>query len=384
MTEIGLYIHVPFCATKCGYCDFYSAVPTAGAFEPLVDALLTEIHQTVDRRDARIVTIFAGGGTPTLLPAPSLHRLFAELGKLVAQHRPIEFTVEANPASMDEQKAAILKENGVTRISMGAQSFHPNELHTLERIHSPQDIAQSSAIIYRAGFAHFNLDLIFGIPGQTPESLGESLQQAIELGPDHLSCYGLTFEPGTPLYNQRETGANQPMDEDLETELYTLAMDRLTAAGFEQYEISNYAKPGGRCEHNLRYWRNQPVISVGPSAASYFEGRRWKNVPDTAEYVRRMRSGLDPTLECEMLSPYERAGETAMLQLRLIEGIGCAEFERLTGFDPHRLFQETIARHAEAGLLSADAHRIALTRTGRLVADAIMADFLAPSMVSTS
>ncbi len=384
MIETGLYIHVPFCATKCGYCDFYSTVPTVGAFEPLVNALLEEIERAIAGRDIRIVTIFAGGGTPTLLPPELLARLFGALGKIAAHHRPIEFTVEANPASLDETKAAILKENGVTRISMGAQSFHPNELHTLERIHNPDDIPVSAAIIREAGFAHFNLDLIFGIPGQTAASWTESLRRAIKEKPDHLAFYGLTFEPDTPLWHQRATGAIKSVDEELETELYLLALHELQAAGYEQYEISNYAKPDGKCEHNLRYWRNQPVIGVGPSAAGYFEGQRWKNVPDTAEYVRRTRAGLDLAIDRETLSPLERAGETAMLQLRLIEGIQCDAFRRDTGFDPQQLFSEIIDRHSAAGLLTADSRRIALTGNGRLVADSIMADFLAPVMAGST
>ncbi len=378
MTDIGLYIHVPFCATKCGYCDFYSHVPAPGAFEPLVDALLAELAQQVLARDVRVVTLFAGGGTPTLLPPASLRRLFAALRPVVQRHHPIEFTVEANPASLTDAKAAILREAGVTRISMGAQSFHPHELRALDRIHCPADIPRSAEIIHRAGFEHFNLDLIFGIPGQSRASLLESIRRAVDLGPDHLAGYGLTYEPDTPLRARRDAGLIRSANEDLEADFYELIMDRLGQLGFEQYEISNFARPGARCEHNLRYWRNKPVLGIGPSAAGYFQGRRRRNVPDTAEYVRRMRAGVDPSVECEELDPLQRAGETAMLALRLIEGISIQAFREQTGLDPLQLFAEPVHRHASAGLLLADDRHIALTRAGRLVADDIIADFLLP------
>lgn len=378
MIETGLYIHVPFCATKCGYCDFYSHTPAPGAFDPLVDALCAELEQQVLSRDVRIVTIFAGGGTPTLLPLPSLERLFKKLSRLVESHQPIEFTVEANPASLSDAKADVLRHSGVTRISMGAQSFHANELRTLDRIHSPADIPRSAEIIRRAGFAHFNLDLIFGIPGQTRASLFESVHRAIELGPDHLACYGLTYEPDTPLRSRRDAGLLRPAEEDLEAHLYELLMDELPRLGYEQYEISNFARAAGRSEHNLRYWRNQPVIGIGPSAASYLDGRRWKNVSDTAQYVQRLSSGQEAAAESEVLSPLDRAGETAMLRLRLIEGVQLDEFERATGYDARTLFAPLITSHVAAGLLQIDDRHVALTRAGRLVADAVMADFLLP------
>ena len=378
MTEVGLYLHIPFCATKCGYCDFYSAVPTPGAFAPLVDALLVELQNQVLARDVRIVTIFAGGGTPTLLPDAQLARLFTELARLVERDRPIEFTVEANPASLSESKAQILREAGVNRISMGAQSFHAAELRVLERIHSPSDIPASAEIVHRAGFPHFNLDLIFGIPGQTRATLAESIRRAVELGPDHLACYGLTYEPDTPLRERLEQGLIEPMEEGVEAELYTEIVEHLRARGFEQYEISNFARPGARSEHNLRYWHNQPVLGIGPSAASYFEGRRWKNIADTAEYVCRIRAGASPVVESEQLTPLEAAGETAMLNLRLVEGIRCEAFRRQTGFDPYALFGPVIERYTAVGLLEADAEHIALTPAGRLVGDAIISEFLLP------
>ena len=378
MIDAGLYVHVPFCATRCGYCDFYTNVPGRGEMPPLVDALIADMDRLLQRHELRIKTIFVGGGTPTLLPVELLEGLFRRLGEVAAHHRPEEFTVEANPASLADAKANILRAAGVNRISMGAQSFHQNELRVLDRLHSPADLEPSAAIVHRAGFEHFNLDLIFGIPGQSIESWRESLARAVALGPDHLSCYSLTFEPGTPLHERKSAGFIRPVAEDWEADLYQAVIDGCESAGYRQYEISNFAKPGCESKHNLRYWRNESVVSVGPSAASYLEGHRWKNIADTHEYVRRVSQGADATIDHETLSPLERAGETAMLQLRLTEGMDIRAFQETTGYCPKAVFAEQIARFAGMGLLHVSDEAIALTRAGRFVSDAILADFLSP------
>jgi len=430
MHRVGLYLHVPFCPSKCGYCDFYSAMPKPGDFGPLVDALLTELNSTLQADDVRVETIFVGGGTPTFLPTGSLERLLAGLGRYITEDEVTEFTIETNPGIMDEDKVAILRDHGVNRISMGAQSFHDPELRALGRIHQPADIAHSAELIHRAGFEHFNLDLIFGIPGQTASSWSDSIRQAMDLDPDHLACYGLTYEPGTPLHERLTQGQVTRMDEELEAALYMSAIRQVSARGFEQYEISNFARrtydnvdvairapsasegsarnrqepiacapgpengdtrnspqlsralarPQSMCRHNLRYWHNEPGLGIGPSAASYLAGRRWRNVADTAQYVHRIQAGESPVSESETLSPAQRAGETAMLALRLNEGIIPQWFHQMTGFDPHRLFADPITRHKDAGMLTADLEGIALTPQGRLVADTIIADFLMPAM----
>ncbi len=379
MPDIGLYVHVPFCPRKCGYCDFYSTVPAGDECERLIWALLAELDRAFTARsDLRVETIFVGGGTPTFLPVPALERLLARLGRIAVDHGVTEFTVEANPGSLGRDRASVLRANGVNRVSMGAQSFNEAELAVLDRVHSPADIAAGAEVVHRAGFEHFNLDLIFGIPGQTPATWRESLQRAIRLGPDHLACYGLTFEPGTPLHDRLVQGRLLRVAEEMEAELYTAGVAELGAAGFEHYEISNFARPGCRCWHNLRYWHNLPVLGVGPAAASYLDGRRWRNLPDAAEYLRRMAAAEPIAVDEERLSPAERAGETAMLMLRLVEGIGCDEFRALTGFDAERLFAEAVARHAGSGRLIVERGRIRLTDEGRLMADSVILDFLSP------
>ena len=377
--DVGLYVHVPFCTTKCGYCDFYSKVPAAGETAPLVDALLRELETALTPDHARVATLFVGGGTPTVLPDGQFHRLFDRLRVEAARRPSIEFSVEANPGSLTDVNADILRAAGVNRISIGAQSFHRRELRVLDRIHEPADVPLAAEIVRRAGFEHFNLDLIFGVPGQTPASWTDSLRRAVALGPDHLACYGLTYEPGTPLRERQVAGRVEPMDTDLEADLYEITLDVLAGAGFEPYEISNFARPGGRSAHNLRYWRNEPTIGVGPSAASYLAGRRWRNVPDTQAYVRGVLAGQDVTCDHETLDPDARAGETVMLGLRLTEGISRRRFRAATGFELDARFGPLIVRHVAAGLLTADRDRIALTHRGRLLADTILADFLTPA-----
>lgn len=382
-TDIGLYVHVPFCTSKCGYCDFYSHPAQPESFAPLVDALLIELECAVLRRDVRVETIFVGGGTPTVLPLDQLERLLGRLHEIARRDASVEFTIEANPATVDSAKAALLRDCGVDRVSMGAQSFNPRELAVLDRRHKPDDVPASLEILRQAGLSRFNLDLIFGIPGQTLESWLHSLRAAVDLEPEHLSCYGLTYEPGTPLHHRQARGQISALDEDLERDMFLATAETLGRAGYRQYEISNYARAGFECRHNLRYWQNLPGVGIGPSAASYWQGRRWRNIPDTAEYVRRMIQRGSPAVDFETLSPLERAGETAMLSLRLLDGIDCDAFRQTTGYDPTDLFADVIRKHTDGGLLTVGNGRIALSPRGLLVGDAVMADFLLGSDRST-
>ncbi len=373
----GLYVHVPFCETKCGYCDFYS-VPAAGRdMGPLVDALVQELSVRVPPADGGVTTIFAGGGTPTLLGAEDLSRLMAPLKEVASCAGCVEFTVEANPATLDAAKAKILVQAGVDRLSLGAQSFHPSELAVLERIHSPDDIAPAVRIARDFGIDRLNIDLIFGIPGQTLASWAASLRQALDLNPDHLSLYGLTYEPGTPLTHQRNRGRVKPCDDGLEADMYLAAGELLADNGFEQYEISNYAKPGQECKHNLLYWSNAPYIGVGPSAVGSVGGVRYRNVNDVGRYTRAILEDGDAVTETEKVCGKVLAAETAMLRLRLSEGIDCEEFERHTGFDPKACFAASIQQYQELALIQKGTNQIALTPKGRLYADTIITDFMA-------
>lgn len=372
----SLYVHVPFCATVCGYCDFYSEVLDGRRVATLVDALLAELNQTRRERPLAFETIFVGGGTPTVLPGPELTRLLRACADLSRRGAAGEFTVEANPATVTPAVARACAAAGVNRVSLGAQSFHPAELQVLDRRHRPEQVAQTVAVCRAHGLHRHNLDLIFGIPGQTLDSWRASLQAAVALEPEHLSCYGLTYEPGTPLYERWRAGLVERVDPDVEADMYEAAIDTLDAAGYQQYEISNFARPGAECRHNLTYWRNESYLGIGPSAAGYLDGVRYKNVPDTAEYVRRVLAGRSPRGEEESLDADKRAGETAMLALRLVAGLDRRRFVERFGRDPVDFFADAIARHAAAGLLEVTATAIRLTRAGRLVADSVIADFL--------
>ncbi len=369
----SLYAHVPYCQTICGYCDFYSEVLDRGWSGALVDCLLSELRGW-DEPGRAFDTVFVGGGTPTTLPPGELARFLSALRERLAAGA--EFTVEANPATVDAEVADVLVAAGVTRLSIGAQSFDPGELRVLDRIHKVADVGKTVAMVRRAGLRSVNLDLIFAIPGQTPAGWRKNLEAATALEPDHLSCYGLTYTKPTPLYDALQRGRVTRVDTDVEAEMYETTIDFLAAAGFEQYEISNFARPGEACRHNLACWHNRPYVGIGPSAAGLVDGTRYKNVPDTAEWSRALSEGRSPWIEREVLEPDQSARETMMLGLRLIEGVERAEFAERFGKDPAVLFSDAIARHVELGLLCIDERSIRLTRRGLLLADSVMADFV--------
>jgi oxygen-independent coproporphyrinogen-3 oxidase len=342
----------------------------------MVSALLSELQIRQAEIGPQIPTIFVGGGTPTVLPDGQLACLFEALATLARTGRSTEVTVEANPATLTPTNAAILRQAGVNRLSLGAQSFDPAELTLLERIHSPSDIAASVAVARNAGFDEINLDLIFAVPGQTLTTWHATLEQALELQPDHLACYGLTYEAGTPLAARRQQGQVRPCPENLEADMMLACRELLQAAGFEHYEISNYARPGRRCLHNVRYWKNAPHVGIGPSAAGYINNTRYKNAPDVDRYLQMIREGRPPVAEQETLPPQSRAGETAMLNLRLTEGIDIEDFHSQTGFDSLVLFSSPIRQHLADDLLAIDRKTIRLTEKGMLLADMVITDFL--------
>ena len=376
-TPCGLYVHVPFCETKCGYCDFYSVALNDRNPAPLVDCIGRELRQRVNGHAHAVRTVFFGGGTPTILPLSALARLLNSLNETVEVRQLEEVTVEANPATVDDEKAELLVSSGVSRVSMGAQSFFRDELATLERVHSPEDIAPSVAILRRHGVGQVNLDLIFGIPGQTLETWSQSLARAIDLGPDHIACYGLTYEPGTRLTAMRRHGRMTPCDEDIEADMFLRTFDTLESAGYRQYEISNYAKPGCECRHNLLYWRNAPYIGVGPSAAGCADGRRYKNVADIAGYVRLIERDGHAEVESEIIDTEMLIVELVMMQLRLNEGLSIAVFRERIGVDPRDSFGDALTRLVDLGLVAVSDTHIALTRSGRLVANTVVAELAA-------
>ena len=376
-TPVGLYVHVPYCPRKCGYCDFYS-VPIAGeATNAYVEAMLAELAGRWAREPMTARTCFIGGGTPTALPADQLRRLLTGVRDVAQLPAGIEWTVEANPGTVDETQATVLAEAGVNRVSLGAQSFEPAELRVLDREHEPAAVRASLEALRRVGIANLSLDLIFGVPGQTEASWARSLAAAVSLGVQHISCYGLTYEPGTPMTGRLVRGELTRCDEPLEAALFEQTLDTLSAAGFEAYEISNYAQPGRRCAHNLIYWHNEPYLGVGPSAAGCVGRRRYRNVADVAEYVARAQAGQPVEAEIEQLGDEAVMHELLLMQLRLAEGVSRSVFRDRTGHDPATLLEGPVARLTDAGLLQVSDTHLSLTRAGRLVGDAVILELAA-------
>jgi oxygen-independent coproporphyrinogen-3 oxidase len=363
------YVHVPFCAHHCGYCDFAIATAQDHQIELYVDAVSAELATLGTPQPVR--TIFLGGGTPSHLGAAPLARLLAAVLRWLPPEAGHEFSVEANPESLDDEKVAVLADHGVTRVSLGAQSFHPHLLRALDRRHDPDEVPRAVERVRRR-IEQVSLDLIFGVPGQTVADWQDDLNRALALEPDHVSTYGLTYEKGTPLWKQRQRGDFHPLDEDAELALYKTAIDTLEAAGFEHYEISNFARPGRRSRHNQVYWANEAYFGFGMGAARYVMGKRDLNTRDLNTYLRRTLSGEPATFQSEELEPLERAKETMALQLRRSEGIDRPAYRDQTGFDLDAVAGQAIGRHVELGLLYDDARRVCLTRQGKYVADAVI------------
>lgn len=368
------YVHVPFCAHHCGYCDFAVAVGQDERIDDYLRALEAELTRLETPQP--VETLFFGGGTPTYLN----HRQLEKLLRLVRTWLPLqpghEFSVEANPSNLDEVKVALLAEHGVNRVSLGAQSFQPELLRVLERDHQPDDVPRAIERVRRL-IANVSLDLIFGVPGQSLAQWRDDLERALALEPTHVATYGLTYEKGTRLWKQQRQGQVQALAEESELELYTVALDRLAAAGFEHYEISNHARPGWRCRHNQVYWANHAYFGFGVGAARYVGGVRQLNTRDLRTYIKRALAGQPTHFQSEELPPRDRALETAAVQLRRADGIDRAGFQAQTGFGLDALVGTAVRRLTELGLVADDGRRVALTRQGKCVADAVVQEVLA-------
>jgi len=321
-------------------------------------------------------TVFFGGGTPSLLPIEPMRQLLNGLQQRFDFSQLREWTVECNPATVTAEYCRMLRESGVNRLSFGAQSFRTSELATLERHHDPEDVPRSLDLARSAGFSRLNIDLIYAIPGQELSSWQESLEKAIALRTPHISAYGLTYEPNTPMAVKKRMGAFHAVEESVELAMLHFARDRLATQGFQAYEISNYAVPGEQCQHNLMYWRGEDYVGLGPSAASHLQGWRWKNRGHLGEWERAVDEGAVPTVEVEQLPPRQRAGELAMLMLRLIDGLEFDQVHQKTDLDAAEIFADQINRYTTAGLLERTARGVKLTEKAIDVADAVAAEFL--------
>ncbi len=371
----SLYLHIPFCFHKCHYCDFYSLVDDDSRHEVFVDRLVEEIEASKSFFAPNIDTVFVGGGTPTLLSPPLWKRLLAALHAIPGWNDgPGEFTVEANPETVTDELAATLCQGGVSRVSIGCQSFNLAHLKTLERWHDPENVARSVSILRRNGIDNLNLDLIFAIPGQTVEDWIEDLHQAIALQPTHLSCYGLTYETNTPLHVRMRAGSIQPVDDAAEADMYEATMENLAAAGFVQYEISNWSRPNLPCRHNLTYWTNGNWWALGPSASGHVDGLRWKNVPRIGSYLDQRP--LPPVTDVERLDANGVVGERFMLGLRLNCGIPLRQVEAMLAGSSTADRRLAIDRFVNEGLIERTEESLRLTHRGRLLANDVLSELI--------
>jgi len=369
----ALYIHIPFCARRCGYCDFNTyTIAELGGDESIekryVDALIKEI--TLARSivgDQQVTTIFFGGGTPTLLPPSEIARILDAVQRQFRLSDDVEITTEANPDSVTAESLGDLRATGINRISFGVQSTTPHVLKTLDRTHNPAQVPIVVQAARDAGFTHISVDLIYGTPGETVVEWEESVRSLLTLPIDHISAYSLIVEEGTKLGAQVRRGVLAMPDEDLNADKYIVADDLFTAAGFAWYEVSNWAKPGGACKHNEMYWKNNDWWGLGAGAHSHIDGVRWWNKKLPAAYIKELQNGSSPALAREILTDEERSFEELMLGIRTREGLPLS-----------------VVAHGAAAAALADGNldveqyemgRVVLTRSGRLIADALLRAF---------
>ena len=407
----SLYIHVPFCARKCEYCAFFSEASDGELINRYVAALVRELELVA--HDLKPRTVFFGGGTPSILNLRQWEEIFRAMDRL-GLRGAAEWTVECNPATVSADKARLLRDGGVNRVSMGVQSLDESLLDRLGRIHSREQVFKSFDILRQAGFDNLNVDLMFAIPGQTLDIWRATLDEALALGSEHLSCYEVIYEQDTPLFEQLQAG-RFAVDEDLACTMYEELIDRATAAGFRQYEVANLVRterspkfqvssfksagssgletenlkletlpsrdpeiPGLACQHNLNYWRGGSFYGLGPSATGYVDGVRAKNWSNTQLYCEQIEKGRRAVESSETLSPLARAGETAAFGLRLAAGWPFAEFQHVTGFDLRAEWAADIQQLVERGWARVTPERLQPTRQGLRFADAAAELFLRP------
>lgn len=375
--KLGLYIHIPFCVRKCHYCDFNSGPLSQKARRRYLEALRQEIENT-PCRGSTATTIFFGGGTPSELSRGELQKLVSTLRQTFVAKPQAEWSIECNPGTVSRSYFPALLEMGFNRVSLGIQSFHDHHLKALGRVHNSEEARVAYRWLRQAGFQNVNLDLIFALPEQTLQEWRDDLEEALYLSPEHLSLYNLTIEPGTEFGNRLARGELGEIDEDLAADMYELAMDLTQAAGYEQYEISNYSRPGRQCAHNLIYWRNQPYLGFGISAASFIEGTRWSNTANLIEYAQSAPSGQVTRAHQEKLEDRAALGEEIMLGLRTEEGISLASLSTRYRCDISPLFASTLEFLGQQGLLSQEEDRVKLTRRGKLLANDVCVRFLSP------
>ena len=380
MRPISIYVHIPYCAQKCGYCDFNAYLYREAAARTYLSALRQEIAHIgaeIGDRAPVVASIYVGGGTPSTLAAADLIALLKLIQDVYPLQEGAEVTVEVDPGTIELAGLECLRAGGFNRVSVGVQAFADDLLKQLDRVHTAADARRVLAWARRAGFLDLNLDLIFGLPGQTLEAWEGSLREAISFAPSHISAYGLTIEERTPFHRRQQQGRLHLPDEAVQVAMFERADALLSAAGYAHYEISNYALPGWRSQHNLQYWQHGEYRGFGAGAHSYLDGYRWENERLPSRYIRAIAGRESVTHAVECIDGSRRVDEGLMLGLRLQEGIELAAFRNRYGVEIETAYTRPLAELQQAGYVQLGDGRLRLTAAGRLVADAIIGWFVA-------
>jgi oxygen-independent coproporphyrinogen-3 oxidase len=375
--NLGVYIHIPFCRFKCVYCDFNAYAGMHSLYEPYACAIKSQITDSKSQiPNAKAETIYFGGGTPSLLPLPWLAEIMAACRESFDVPPGAEISLEANPGTLDENYLEGLRALGVNRLSLGVQSAHQSELDFFKRGHSFAEAVESVRLARAAGYDNLNLDLIYGIPQQTMAMWQETVDRALELAPDHVSMYCLTVEERTTLALWVRRGKTPLPDDDLAADMVLWADERLASSGLTRYEVSNWAKPGRQCQHNLVYWRNAPYLGFGAGAHSSLNGQRFWNVHHPREFVQRIEAKQSAIAGSEVIGRDLEMGETMMLGLRLTQGVSLARFESRFGLRLTEVYSEELETLERQRLIEVDEASVRLTQRGWLLGDRVFAAFL--------
>ena len=367
------YIHIPFCRHRCGYCDFTLVAGRDDLLAAYFSALGRELERL--QQPLELDTLYLGGGTPSHLGSDGLRRLFSLLAPTCRPVAAAEVTVEANPLDVTDEWVTAVKDCGVTRVSLGAQSLAAATLASLDRDHTPTDVRRATDLLLAAGLT-VSIDLMTATPGQTPAAVAADLEAITALGTQHVSVYCLTWEPGTAFASQRRKGLLRPVPEETERAMFELAIDHLEAAGYEHYEVSNFARPGGRCRHNEAYWDCRPWEAFGPGAARFNGRTRITNHRSTTTWIKRVLAAEDASGEVETMTAEEAARERLVVGLRRRAGVSRKAFTKASGFSVDELAKAALARWQQAGLTEDDGETVCLTRAGLLVSDSLWAEVL--------
>ena len=376
--ELGLYLHFPFCISKCPYCDFNSyQLKEDNQISSYISALYQEITAYSQKlKKNSIKTIYLGGGTPTILSGVQIYNILEFCKDKFTIDKDAEITIEANPGTLDGEKLKLLIESGINRLSLGAQSFNNIFLKKLGRIHNTQDIIDSYYLAREKGFNNINIDIMFALPDQTIKDLQITLKKAVSLKPDHLSLYNLTIKAGTEYYRKYKGGKLKLPTEDEDYDMYNWAINFLEKNGFEHYEIANFALPYKRSMHNLIYWQNKPYLGIGAGAYSFIKGYRYMNYENPARYIKEIMSGKLPVDNGEKLSLRKRMIETIILGLRTKDGVGFRKYKTRFGVNLNDIFSKQVNKLVNLGLLQKDDFKIKLTKRGIFLANIVFREFV--------